>query len=282
MIYPAHRIEERIKIPILYTFFTRHYENDYVFPGEVHDFWECVCVMDGNISASGNGRVYNLCPGDIICHKPMELHKFCIESKSGAELLIFSFSAEGPATEHLKEKMFHLSEAEKEDISALMKYVDSKADAKETPSGSFRDYLKTSNPPAAYLQIISTYIQRLLLSLADEGEIVMASDSPEAVIFSSAVSYMKSCVSENLSVSDVAKHCNISLSGLKRIFSKYAGMGVHKYFLILKFQTAARLLGSGMNVTDVAEALGFSDQGYFSRSFLRETGALPSKFKKLK
>ena len=78
MIYPAHRIEERIKIRELYTFFSRHYEADYVFAGESHDFWDCVYVLGGNISASGNGRVYNLCPGDIICHKPMELHKFCL------------------------------------------------------------------------------------------------------------------------------------------------------------------------------------------------------------
>lgn len=282
MIYPAHKIEEHIKINELYTLFSRHYEKDFVFPGEVHDFWECVYVLDGNISASGDGRVYNLCPGDIICHKPMELHKFSIESEGGARLLIFSFSAEGKATEHLKNKMFHMSESEKEVVSSLLKYADSKVNSKEASEHSFSDYLKVSNPPAAYLQIISTYIQRLLLSLGEEGEIVSTSDSPEAVIFSCAISYMKGLVTENPSVYQVAKYCNISLSGLKRIFSKYAGMGVHKYFLMLKIQTAAYLLGSGMNVTDVAESLGFSDQGYFSRSFLRETGILPSKFKKIK
>ena len=66
---------------------------------------------------------------------------------------------------------------------------------------------------------------------------------------------------------------------LKRVFSKFAGMSVHKYFLNLKLNAALKLLQSGKTVTEVTETLNFSSQSYFSSAFKRETGKLPSEFK---
>lgn len=90
---------------------------------------------------------------------------------------------------------------------------------------------------------------------------------------------MNNHIDKQPAVSEIAKACNISISSLKRIFTQYAGISVHKYFLKLKFKTASELLHSGMNVNEVAEKLGFSSQSYFSVSYKREIGINPSQLK---
>ena len=80
----------------------------------------------------------------------------------------------------------------------------------------------------------------------------------------------------------IAKKLNVSVSYLKKIFTKYAGLGVHKYFLKSKITIACRLLRRGMSVCEVSEKLSFSSHNYFSTVFKRETGRLPSEFRKEK
>ena len=78
---------------------------------------------------------------------------------------------------------------------------------------------------------------------------------------------------------EIAAAVHLSVSALKRIFKKYAGMGVHKYFLKLKLKTAIELLENGDSVTEIAKKLNFSSQAYFTNVFKRETGESPSLYR---
>jgi AraC-like DNA-binding protein len=127
--------------------------------------------------------------------------------------------------------------------------------------------------------MLSTYLQQLMLSLAETGTISSASSAPDAVTFRQAISYLNSNIHRQPSVPELARFCNVSESGLKRIFDKYAGISIHKYLLKMKVKTAAELLQQGESVSCVAEKLGFNSQSYFSRAFRRETGVMPSSLK---
>ena len=87
---------------------------------------------------------------------------------------------------------------------------------------------------------------------------------------------MNDSISSGISVDELAERLNISTSSLKRLFDKYAGMSVHKYFTAIKINTATSLLSSGLSVGTVAERLGFSSSAYFSAVYKRETGKIPS------
>ena len=57
------------------------------------------------------------------------------------------------------------------------------------------------------------------------------------------------------------------------------GMSVTTYINCVKLDYAAQLLRTGeMNVTQIADYLGYSDGGYFSRLFRKRFGICPSKF----
>ena len=272
----GYKISEQILISEMFSLFKRHYEYGYNFSGETHDFWECVYVLDGSMCVSADERVYNLSRGEIIFHKPMELHKFHIEEKKGADLLIFSFSASGELTRFLQNKVFKLSIEQNEIVHNLSRYMD----RFEKNGESATLYVERFNEKKVFSQRIATYIQMLILSLADSGRVSTVSHAADAVLFNKAVSYMNKNAYDKALISDIAQHCNISDAGIKRIFSKYAGMSVHKYFLKIKFKIAAELLEKGESVSTVSQILGFSSQAYFSKSFKREMGYYASEFRK--
>lgn len=271
----AFRVENRISLECFYSFFEEYRNKNYHFDGEIHDFWECVYVSKGSLRVSGDERIYNLYEGDIIFHKPLELHKFAVTSEEGAIILVFSFSMTGALTDYFKDKVFSLSHTQKSIISEMREYINSKADT--TGEADAYIYLYASEIYTDYLQNLSLYVIRLFLSLADSGSVTKSLITPEAILYKKAMEYMELNVYENLTVSEIAKYCAISESGLKRIFSKYAGLSIHKCFLNMKIKKALTLLGEGKSVTETAEILNFASQSYFSVAFKRETGKLPSK-----
>ena len=277
MIWPASDVTKQITIDKFYSFFEVHRDNGFSFPGETHNFWECVYVQNGSILASGDERVYALTKGEIIFHKPMELHKYLVEGE-GADLLIFSFSLEGPLTEVLKNKVFFLSNEQQALVASMLRYVRKKLSELPitTPEIPEHQYLLPFERLAAYPQILTTYVYQLILSLIGDGSISTVSTAPDAKIFRKAVNYLNNQIAEQPSVPEIAAFCNTSEATLKRIFDKYAGISIHKYFVKMRINVATELLQNGFGVSEVAEKLGFSGQAYFSAAYKRETGINPS------
>lgn len=282
MVWLSSNVTEQVHIDKFYSFFEVHYPNGYNFPGESHNFWECLYVLDGSVCVSGDERIYNLKKGQIIFHKPLEFHKFYINNRDGAALLIFSFSLEGGLSDYLRNKVFILSDHQNSIVFSMLDYIHEKINDPGDGAINYRHYLVPFETIPTYSQMLTTYIYQLILSLPYDGSISRTSNAPDARIFSKAVNYMNSRICSQPSVPEIAAFCNTSAAGLKRIFYKYAGIGVHKYLLQLKMKTAAALLEYGYSVTETAEKLGFSSQAYFSAVFKRETGTNPSVRVKIK
>lgn len=273
MNYKSYPIHEYVRINEMFSLFRTHFGGDYSFGGEYHDFWECVYVINGNICASGDERVYHLSSGDIIFHKPMELHKFYVDNPGGASLLIFSFSLDGESCNILKNMVFRLSEQQKSIMSSLLEYL-----AKNTASNDLysADYIGDFFSSPTYSQNVCVRLCGLFLSLCENGNSAPTLATSDAVMFGNIVTFLQNHLSENLSVEDIAENCCLSRTGLKRIFAKYAGMGVHRYFMQMKINKATSLLKAGFNVTETAEALGFAEQSYFSKVYKKQVGVSPS------
>lgn len=278
MIWPASNVRNQIIIDRFYSFFEVHRDEGFHFPGETHNFWECVYVLNGGICVSGDSRVYSLTAGDIIFHKPMEFHNYFVDKAAGADLLIFSFSLDGMSVDILKNKVFSLSAPQQYIISSLMNYVRSKYDESMIPENNLIEhkYLLPFDRIPAYSQMLTSYVYQLILTLIGDGTVAKTSSAPDAQIFSKVVNYMNNRISEQPTISEIAEFCNTSESSLKRIFYKYAGISIHKYFLKLKINASTELLKNGHRVSETAEKLGFSSQAHFSAAYKRETGMNPS------
>lgn len=98
-------------------------------------------------------------------------------------------------------------------------------------------------------------------------------------VYHEAVAYMEEHLFERLRVSDIAKYCTISQSGLEKNFKKYTDAGVMRFFLDLKLDYAAKMLKNGYTVNYLASTLKFSSSAHFSSSFKKRYGVSPLKYK---
>lgn len=237
--FPAIPIIEQIHITSMHSLFKIHYECGFEFPGETHDFWECLYILDGELCVSADERIYNMSQGELIFHKPLEFHKFIVNNPKGATVLTFSFSAGGPLTFWLRNKVFKLSQEQTQIIDSLLVYMQNKVDLINIETEKIEYYyLHPFSRFPYYSQIIVSYLCQLFLSLAERGTLSSVSSVPDAITFRNAINFLNTNLDCQPTISEIAEYCNISDASLKRIFDKYAGISVHKYLLKLKINVA--------------------------------------------
>jgi len=84
----------------------------------------------------------------------------------------------------------------------------------------------------------------------------------------------------NLSVNELAKLCNMSLSSFKRAFKNSFNDSPNNYMNTKKINKAMELLQvSDLNISDIAYEIGFNDPLYFTRLFKKRIGLSPSEFR---
>lgn len=276
MPYIMKSIEKDIDIHGFFSVFEGFYPIDFNFNGEHHDFWEMVFVIDGKIGVAADEQVYTLSANEIIFHKPMELHRLWSCGDKKPRLLTLSFNASGDILKSLERGVFHLTPEQKSKLFSLIGYM--RQSFEYSSEKMINNFLKCMCSPH-HIQTISNLLELFLLSLGNEGGVPLDNlNDRESSVYKAAVRVMDELIFENPSVSDIADKCLVSASYLKKLFAKYAGMGVHKYFLRLKLNCAAALLKQGHSVTEVSEKLAFNTQNYFSTVFKRELGEVPSSY----
>lgn len=278
MSWQSYEVKKQVEITKLYSLFKRHFEKGHHFLGEMHDFWEVVYVIDGEVIISADENVHNFKSGDIIFHKPLELHKFNVVGDDGATLLVFSFDMSGELCKKMERQAFHLDKYGRSIIKSFLYFLELEQEKHpEAQAGiTFLNFHAVYSQDAIFLHTVSLYISSIILSLSSGANTLSKTKTHETELFKRALELMNKRISEQLTVDELAQTLNISSSSLKRLFDKYAGMSVHKYFLTLKIKTATVFLKNGMSVNEVSDALGFSSQGYFSATYKRETGNNPS------
>ncbi|QZE13943.1 AraC family transcriptional regulator [Halosquirtibacter laminarini] len=106
-----------------------------------------------------------------------------------------------------------------------------------------------------------------------------ANNAIERIINQSRV-YMRSNVTENIRMEDLACDLKISYSLFRTEFKKYTGVSPGQYLLQLKIQLAKNLLSNTqMSIKEVSYNSGFESPYYFSRVFKKYTNATPSEFR---
>jgi AraC-like DNA-binding protein/mannose-6-phosphate isomerase-like protein (cupin superfamily) len=94
-------------------------------------------------------------------------------------------------------------------------------------------------------------------------------------------SYISANCAEASSLDYVAKRFFMSKSYLSRIFKEITGYTVNEYINVNRIQKARVLLAeSDLNITEIAEALGYDSITYFEKIFRKYTETSPLKYRK--
>ena len=90
---------------------------------------------------------------------------------------------------------------------------------------------------------------------------------------------MSRSVCENKRLSDFAHECGDSISYMKKLFVKYAGVSPKTYYNNLRIAYALDLLKKGKPINEIAEKMKFSSSNYFSAFIKKHTGKTPISYK---
>lgn len=101
--------------------------------------------------------------------------------------------------------------------------------------------------------------------------------SSQLIVIESIMTFINSNYSDpNLTVNYLAKHFSYAPSYLTRLFKKYTNMSPVKYITQVKMEKAVELFTKGINATKVSSIIGYQNQFYFSKAFLKYYGVRPS------
>jgi len=278
-VWEPYKIKNKIEITEFYSAFVRHCTPEYAFPGEVHNFWEFVYVLEGSATILADERVVNLKKNQIIFHKPMENHTLKPADNTLPKLFIMSFGVSGKLMDKFNNKIFHLQPNQRTMLLSILEYMkenNEHASKNLTPL----TYLQKIKDKNFYGQTIKNLTENFLMNLSDVDSSAQLVENNETITYSRAINFIEENLYDKITISRLSKECNVSTAYLKKIFSKYTGLGIHQYILKSKISLAKQMLDSGNSITSISHKLSFSSQNYFSFVFKRETGISPTEYKK--
>ena len=123
--------------------------------------------------------------------------------------------------------------------------------------------------------ILQELLLDICMSIKEENKAV----SPTV---SSAINYIATNITEEISLEYLAMYSGLSLSRFKQRFRDEMGISPREYVNVKKVEKAKELLASGKNITDTAFELSFSSSNYFSVVFKKVTGMSPKEYLKNK
>ncbi len=252
------------RCPDIYSFhfsLDRIFGDQYEFSGETHPFYEMVYVLSGTVGITAGEKVYTLYAGQCLMHPPNEFHR--IWSERGTEPHVLNLSFHANTMPEFAGRIFAPDLKLQEEFLEISMRV--------------RDGLYQSDLDLLNVQRLK--LERWLLHAMKNASESGITESSGALRYAEIVSILREHLGEQLSAGEIATLCCMSLSNLKKVFTKYAGMGISRYFTEMKMRRAAELLRQGRRVGEVALEVGYTDQNYFSTVFRRIMGVPPGQYR---
>lgn len=245
--------------------FDYKWSQEFRFEGEEHDLWEIVYVISGAVDATEDNRIYHLTAGNLVIHAPMEFHTIRSSGGTSPHVLVATFCANGTLPDNLTDGVFSLSSDMQKQyeslFSPLKQYIDN---PKENMLLGYEAALR-----------LSAFLLRLSRKYIAENPLLHSRPAKE---YAKLVEAMTKRIGDNLTLEELAEQNSISVSYIKQLFNRYAGISPKAYYARLRCSEAIRLLSEGLSAAEVSDRLNFSSPNYFSVFFKNMTGLPPARY----
>lgn len=286
MAYRSTRLRREVSVQKIISIHYFQYMSDFVFPGESHDFWELVCVDRGEIEAVAGNRRIALKRGDILFHRPGEFHNVVTNGKISPSLVVIGFECRSRCLEGFGDRVMTVQAGEKELLAKIILEAQAAFDG---PLGDpyQEELIPAKCPPFGAEQLIGRYLEELIICLYRRYFTGARPDIPEPFrpegegdeTSRRILRYLEERVGERLTLEQIAKDNLMGTSQLEKLLKKSWGCGAIELFSRIKIDAAKQLIRDGqLNMTQIADRLGYSSLYYFSRQFKKTAAMSPSEY----
>ena len=262
------RMERRVSVDGLYTFFYQEKEQGFLFSGESHPMPELTYVDQGSLHSVVEGVETVLKQGDLVVYGPHQWHMQYADIGVAPRYVTISFDLSGADLSLLLNRKFTASPK----VVALLKSMLREQEDMDAYSGDL---------------ILMQLTQILICLLRDasdpKDQKLQTANSihSENEIIRQAQQYISTHIREKLSVPLVAQQADVSPSYLTALFHKNLQISPGEYIRRIKLQESKQLIReNNLNFTEIAAALQYSTVHHFSRQFKEKFGITPTEYAK--
>ena len=268
--HPAEslRMERRLKVDGLYTFFYQEKEQGFLFSGESHPMPELTYVDRGSLHSVVDGKETLLKQGDLVIYGPNQWHMQYADIGVAPRFVTASFDLSGVDLTPLLNRRISVPQK-------ALTHLHNMLQEQENMDGFSND-------------IILTNLSQLLICLLrevshprDQKLQAVNSAHSENEIIRQAQQYIGAHIRDKLSVPLVARQVDVSPSYLTALFHKNLQISPGEYIRRAKLQESKQMIReNNLNFTEIAAALQYSTVHHFSRQFKEKFGITPTEYAK--
>ncbi len=286
--YYKHKIENLLLISKIITIHYFEFPKDFQGPTESHDFWELVYADKSTIVCQADGKEISLAQGEILFHKPFEIHSLRANGESAPNVFIISFECKSESVRFFENRKLKLNKNLLRFIYAIIEESKKTFDLPYSDP-KIRKMRLLTNPTLGGQQLIKNYLEILLISLlrnetekAYPDTVFLQKEDFNEHLTEQVLAFLKENVYKSLTVSDICKALHYNKSYLFKQFKSATGYSIMSYFTNLKIEEAKRLLReTNWTVTQIADKLSFDTPNYFSKTFKKITNYSPLRYRKI-
>ena len=262
------RVEHKMQVKGLYTFFYQEKERGFLFSGESHPMPELTYVDQGSFHSVADGQDLLLKQGDLVIYGPNQWHMQYADIDVAPRYVTISFDLAG---------------------GDLKKLMNRKFTAPQQVVQLLQQMLREQERMDVYSNdIIISQLNLLLLQLLRQAEspkdaklqTANAVHSENEIIRQAQI-FISTHIREKLSVPLVARQVDVSPSYLTALFHKNLQISPGEYIRRIKLQESKQMIRENdLNFTEIAAALQYSTVHHFSRQFKEKFGITPTEYAK--
>lgn len=273
------------KVLQINTLYAAHYlelAKNYTESGARHDFWEMVYIDKGECLVTIEQEDFTAQSGELFFYAPGQWHFLRGNGTAAANVMVVSFQCRAKLMERLIGRRLRPVSSQR----ALLKDV--LRECRLSFSSGLDDpynntLVRAKEPFLGSEQMIGCYMTELLVSLLRQLQAPRQVDRKigSAPMLDAIVAYMEENISAKLSLDLLAEEFHVSPSYIKRLFAQYKQTGAMSFFSAMKIERAKKLLREKeLNVSQIAEFLGYDNSYYFCNRFKKATRMSPLEYRR--
>lgn len=256
-------------------------------PIHVHDFFEFVYVLEGNLYNEVDGEAYFLTPGSLVFVGYDQTHKIYGDTKVAYINILFNSNflySDGVNTFDFLNLFSRLTLDDAElDRKKLLPVIKLKGEEKELFDNMMYSMLSEYNKGAKYYDKVlyhELYVFLLrIVRFLEESEIEENDDKLQSK-FSEVMQYVRQNI-KDVTLDSVSKKFFYSTSYMSRMFKIVSGTTFKEYIQREKVSKALSLIeGTDYSFEKISAELGYADKKDFYTMFKKRTGMTPGQMRK--
>lgn len=243
--------------------------NELNFPAHLHNAVECLYVASGQIEIMIDNTCFSISQGEIAVVFPHMIHSYISNPNEKNQYQLFIYPVK------INSQIYHLIQ-DKIPVNPILEREKIHSDIPKQLSEIIK--LCQANQHSV---LIESLVQLVLVRLLEQLNLENYKNDMNENIIGKAIIYITENFKNNLTLTNVAKHLNISKYHLSRSLKNVLNTGFCSYINSLRIDYAKSLLTStNLFVSEIATESGYDSLRSFNRCFVEQVKCSPKEYRK--